>query len=727
MEFWRFDEVDPELGPLLEGGYDPLLVALSIAIACFAGLTSLMLADRMVASRSFAIRLWWHIGGAVTMGCGIWAMHFTAMLAFSVQGHENMEYTLGLTVVSLFPAILGSGVALHLMAHPSPQMLRLVLGALLMAAGIGSMHYIGMEAMHMPGLRYDVAFFILSIIVAFLLAFAALYLHFRVRTLAEFSENGLRLVAGIFMGFAVAGMHYTAMGASRFYDTAMTMTQAPILSNGAMAATIGGFAGLILGLSLLVAWIDRQKAIQRMLEHIANTDALTGLPNRTLFRQRLSTALSRSQRQHKRLAVLFMDLNDFKTINDSLGHTAGDRVLQEFALRLTQFIRKEDTAARFAGDEFIVLIQDLEHPDEAARAAERLLRIMQPPIEFDNWKLHADPSIGISMYPDDSVRADELIQHADAAMYRAKKEDLGYHFFEKSLTDQAMLQVRLGNDLRDALRREQLHLCYQPLVDLRTGKWLGLEALARWQHPREGMISPGVFVPLAERTGMIAALGEWALREACHQGRVWLDAGLEFGRIAVNIAAPQLIQQGFTSRLHTILNASGLPPDYLELEITETSLMHFDHDTIERLRDIRNMGVSLAIDDFGTGYSSLSYLKELPIDTLKIDRTFIQGVFDDDRDQAIIRAITGVGASLGFTILAEGIETEEQSQAMLKLDCHQGQGFIFAPPATAAVITQALSRNTRTSFPSFQPAPCDTRHLVSNALRPGPHFGLPLG
>lgn len=694
MEFWRFDTTDPSLGPLLETGYDPLLVTLSIAIACFAGLTALMLADRMVASPSATIKTWWHIGGSVAMGCGIWAMHFSAMLAFSVEGHEHMVYTLSLTVLSLVPAILGSGAALYFMAHPNLRAHQLLVGALLMAVGIGSMHYTGMEAMHMEGLRYNVYFFTLSIVVAFLLALAALYLHFRVRSLPMFSENGLMLVAGVFMGFAVAGMHYTAMGASRFYDVPIQLVHGPLLSSGAMAATIGGFAGLILGLSLLATWIDRQKTIQRMLEQLANTDALTGLPNRTHFRQRLGLALSRSRRHGTRLAVFFMDLNDFKTINDSLGHATGDRVLQEFAVRLIGPIRAVDTVARFGGDEFIILVQDLDRAEDAVKTAERLLRAMESPIEFDDWKLHARASIGISIYPDDSELADELIQQADAAMYRAKTDDLGYRFFDKALTDRAMLQVRLGNDLRDALNQDQLFLQYQPLVNLHTGQWVGLEALARWQHPQEGYISPTVFVPLAERTGLVLQLGEWALRQACNQGRAWLDAGLEFGRIAVNIAAPQLARPGFVTRLQDILDETGFPASCLELEITESSLMHSDQETIDRLHEIRNKGVSLAIDDFGTGYSSLSYLKNLPINKLKIDHTFIQGVLTDLRDQAIIRAMADMGISLGFIVLAEGIETQAQGQCVLQLGCRMGQGYFFARPLDVEAIASALGRTT---------------------------------
>ncbi|MDI5985324.1 EAL domain-containing protein [Halomonas sp. M4R5S39] len=689
MEFWRFDNSDPTLGPLLEGTYDPLLVTLSIAIACFAGLTALMLADRMVASPSPTSKTWWHLGGAVAMGCGIWAMHFSGMLAFSVEGHEQMEYALSLTALSLVPAILGSGAALHFMAHPSLKVHQLLVGALLMAVGIGSMHYAGMEAMHMAGLRYHFPFFVLSIVVAFLLALAALYLHFRVRSLPAFSESGMTLVAGVFMGFAVAGMHYTAMGASRFYESPMSAAHESLLSQESMAAAIGGFAGLILGLSLLVAWADRQKAIQRMLEHLANTDTLTGLPNRTHFRRHLGLALSHSQRQGTRLAVLFMDLNDFKTINDSLGHATGDRVLQEFARRLTGPIRGEDAVARFGGDEFIILIQDLVMPEDAVQTAERLLRAMEAPIEFDDWKLHAQASIGISIYPDDSEQADELIQQADAAMYQAKRHDSGYHFFDQNMTDRAMLRVRLGNDLRDALKQDQLLLHYQPQVNLRTGKWTGVEALARWQHPREGDIPPSVFVPLAERTGLVLALGEWALRSACQQGRAWLDGGLAFGHIAVNVTAPQLARPGFVAQLRRILEAADLPASYLELEITESSLMHSDQGTIKRLHEIRRMGVSLAIDDFGTGYSSLSYLKHLPIDKLKIDRSFVHGILDDPRDQAIVRAVADMGASLGFIVLAEGIETEEQGQAVLGLGCRQGQGFFFALPADAESIVAA--------------------------------------
>ncbi|EPC03361.1 hypothetical protein L861_17620 [Litchfieldella anticariensis FP35 = DSM 16096] len=704
MHIWRFDTSSPTLGPLLEGSHDPLLVTLSIAIACFAGVTALMLADRMVASDSARNRAWWNIGGAVAMGCGIWAMHFTAMLAFSVEGHEHMEYSLGPTLVSMVPGIVGSGAALYCMSRPKLTTSQLLLGALLLAVGIGSMHYIGMEAMHMEGLRYDFPIFVLSIVVAFLLALAALYLHFRVRKLPAVSEKTLTLLAGVFMGLAVAGMHYTAREASLFYATtaAGPVEHGMPIANGTMTAIIVCFAALILGLSILVAWMDRQKAVQRMLEQVANTDALTGLPNRPHFLQRLSVALRHSRRSHTRLAVLFMDLNDFKIVNDSLGHATGDRLLQEFAGRLRSCIRAQDTVARFGGDEFVVLVRDLNMSEDVLKAVERLLKAMEAPVEFEDWKLHLRASIGISIFPDDSEQADELIQQADAAMYRAKTEQLDYCFFDKDLTDHSLLRVRLGNDLRDALKQNQLFLQYQPLVDLHTGEWIGLEALARWQHPLEGNIPPGVFAPLAERTGLVVQLGEWVLRQVCTQGRLWLEAGLDVGFIAVNIAAPQLSRTGFVAQLRQILKETGFPARYLELEITESSLMNTDQESIDRLHEIRDMGVSLAIDDFGTGYSSLSYLKNLPIDKLKIDQSFVEGALTDHRDQAVIRAIFDMGTSLGFDVVTEGIETEEQEQAVLSLGCRMGQGFFFARPLDVETVASALGKAARPTEPSTQ-------------------------
>lgn len=691
MDFWRFAPPDPSFGAPLVGIYDPFLVTLSVAVACLAGLTALLLVDRMSASRSTNARAWWFGCGAIAMGCGIWTMHFTGMLALSLP--VEMGYDLTLTLVSLVPAILGSAAALYFTAQPNPRGLRLQFGALLMALGIGTMHYTGMEAMNLRGvLRYDFIYFCLSIIVAHILALAAIYIRFGLRRLpTSLTDTSLKLGAGTIMGFAVAGMHYTAMAASRFYELPEAEISGMMFPERAMAITISGFSGIILLLSGLATWIHRQRGVQRMLQQLAHTDALTGLPNRIKFKQRLEIALSEANRHDARLAVLFLDLNDFKTINDSLGHAAGDRVLEEVAARVRDCLRGEDTVARFGGDEFIIIARDLKFAEDAAQVADRVLSALQSPIEFDGWKLHHSASMGISVYPDDADTADELIQQADAAMYRAKSEELGYQFFHKELTEQAMERIRLGNKLREALHHGQLLLYYQPWVDLASGQWIGIEALARWPLPVEGWISPERFIPIAERSGLIAKLGRWALHESCLQGRAWLDAGIEFERLAVNVTAPQLTRSDYVDEIADILEKTRFPYSRLELELTESSLMGNDADVIRRLDEIRSLGITLAIDDFGTGYSSLSYLKDLPVDKLKIDRAFVKGIVDDARDRAIVQTVVQMGASLGFTVIAEGVETQAQRDTLSALGCLQAQGYLFARPGSAQEVSDLLA------------------------------------
>lgn len=690
MDFWRFDRDDPSLGRLVEGAHDPLLVFASIAIACLAGFTALTLADRMTAAREPTAKLWWQVGGAIAMGCGIWAMHFTAMLAFSVQGHNHVGYDIAITLVSIAPAIVGSAAALQFLSKPKSKAPRRLMCALLLALGIGTMHYSGMEAMRMVNLRYDFALFCLSIIVAFVLALFALMIHYGLRRWLPIPGLAVRIAAGVLMGLAVAGMHFTAMEAAQFYDTPMVEQLGPLMPPTAMGMTIAGIAGLILGFGLLVAWIDHQRAVRQTLSYLAQTDALTGLPNRSHFGQQLESALVSSHRHGTRLAVLFMDLDDFKSINDSLGHAVGDQVLREIAARLERQLRGNDVLARFGGDEFVVLARGIGIPIEAALPAERIIRSLEVPIQFREWKLHAAASIGISIYPDDALTAEELIQHADAAMYAAKSGRQGYCFYNEQLTATATERVRVGNDLRTALKNDELSFHYQPLVDLQTGEWLGVEALARWFRPLEDAIPPGRFIPIAERNGLIVQVGEWALQSACRQGRKWLESGVPFGRIAVNIGAEHFSHGGFPEFLAAVLQDCGLPPGKLELEITESSLLGNAEDLIERMREINRLGVALAIDDFGTGYSSLRYLKELPIRTLKIDRAFIASIAEDARDQAIVQAIVTMGSSLGFDVVAEGIEREEQRRILLDLGCMQGQGYLFARPMEPDLIHGAM-------------------------------------
>ena len=433
--------------------------------------------------------------------------------------------------------------------------------------------------------------------------------------------------------------------------------------------------------------ISRVKEYQQQLERMMHMDPLTGLPNRLLFHDRLDQALVSSQRGGRPLAVLSLDINDFGTINDSLGHSVGDQILELLGERLQGAIDEEDTVARLGGDEFGVLAPQLQNLEDAVTLAERILAGTDAPFVVEGQEIPVTTRIGLSVYPDQASTGAELIQQADTAMYQAKREGITYRFFSEELTEQARERVQLAAELRQALAQGQIVAHYQPQVDLASGRWLGLEALARWHHPEHGWISPGRFIPVAERTGLIVRLGESVLEQACAQARAWLEDGYALERMAVNIAAPQLGEADFVERVCATLERTGLGAEHLELEITESLLVDPDEGAVSKLQRLREIGITVAIDDFGTGYSALSYLKDLPVDRLKIDRSFVDGLPDDPHVSAISRAITALGNSLGFVVIAEGIETEAQHAALLEEGCDQGQGFLFgrplAPEATA--------------------------------------------
>ena len=440
--------------------------------------------------------------------------------------------------------------------------------------------------------------------------------------------------------------------------------------------------------------ISRLKQSQSRLEFLAHHDPLTALPNRLLFSARLEHAIERARRNNYQLAVLFMDLDRFKYINDSLGHTIGDKLLCEVARRFKNIIRSEDTVSRLGGDEFVILVEELDDSEKAIVLAEKVRKSLNAPFNIQGYELFVGTSIGISLFPQDGDSVEKLLRNADSAMYRAK--DVGRNtcqFYTQELNEHAFEHMLLGGQLRKAIEQEQLCLHYQPQVVLSSGQITGLEALVRWQHPEFGLISPGQFIPLAEEANLMVPLGEWVLRKACSQARLWLDQGIEFGRISVNIAGPQIYQGDLVEVVLSILQETGLPPDYLELEITETFIMEQTRLSVKQLLSLRETGVSLAIDDFGTGYSSLSYLKQLPINKLKIDRSFVNELPDDENDVAIIRAIIALGQSMMFNIIAEGVETEEQRNFLLNEGCTHGQGFLYSKALNADEITAFMSQS----------------------------------
>ncbi|GGO82423.1 GGDEF domain-containing protein [Marinobacterium nitratireducens] len=430
--------------------------------------------------------------------------------------------------------------------------------------------------------------------------------------------------------------------------------------------------------------ISQLRRTEQELEHLAHHDPLTGLPNRVLLRARMEQLMPVADREGLHLAVLCLDLDRFKHINDSLGHQAGDDLLCQVAQRLMSVVRAEDTVSRSGGDEFLVLMAELRDIHTATLMAARLNRVLEQPFHVRGQELFVNASIGISLYPDDGRSFGELLQFGDVAMYEAKKAGgAGYHFYASALTERSQQRVRLESDLRRALEAGELALHYQPLVDLRGGRLVGFEALLRWQHPRQGWIAPDTFIPLAEESGLIKPLGDWVLREAFAQACTWHEAGLEFGTIAVNVSPRQLDQDDLPALVRRLLQETGLPPGRVSLELTETAVMGQPERARSALDEIFAQGIELSIDDFGTGYSSLAYLKQLPFGKLKIDRSFVRDIPGDSNDVQITRAIVALGHSLGLRIVAEGVETEAQRDLLLELGCDVAQGYLFDRPVPA--------------------------------------------
>jgi diguanylate cyclase (GGDEF)-like protein/PAS domain S-box-containing protein len=428
---------------------------------------------------------------------------------------------------------------------------------------------------------------------------------------------------------------------------------------------------------------ERMQAEQRIW-HTAHHDALTGLPNRALLLDRLEQVLGQAARNQHRVAVMFLDLDRFKSINDTLGHHVGDELLKSVANRLRSVVRAVDTVSRLGGDEFVVILQEIAGTDDAVLVAEKIINILALPIEVDGHELRATPSIGIGIFPDDGNDTYSLMKNADTAMYHAKAAGRNnFQFFTASMNADAERFFNLEQRLRSAINGNQLVLHYQPLVDYYRREVCGVEALVRWQDPEQGLIAPGDFIPLAEETGLIVPLGEWVLTEALRQNRSWQAAGHAPLPISVNLSPRQFRQARIVDEVRRILVDSGQPPHLLELEITESSLMQDVAETRAKLEELSALGVRLAIDDFGTGYSSLNYLKRFPVHKLKIDQSFVRDLTEDRDDACIVSAIIGLARSLGMDTLAEGVETDRQLATLIGLGCSKFQGFLFSRPLAA--------------------------------------------
>ncbi len=439
------------------------------------------------------------------------------------------------------------------------------------------------------------------------------------------------------------------------------------------------------------------------LEFLAMHDELTGLPNRALLLDRANQLLARRARTGSTAAALFIDLDNFKAVNDTLGHAAGDDYLRAVATRIAAVLRDSDTVGRLGGDEFIVLVDDPAMVGGADLVAQRIVDVLSEPIVIDGVATPVSCSIGIAYGTDDS--AESLLHHADLAMYQAKAAGKGrYKVFVPEMQDAVADRINLEWDLQGALERDELFLLYQPTFDLHTGATTGVEALIRWDHPRHGVVEPTDFIPIAEETNLIIPIGRWVLNTACAQGAAWAAEGHPI-RVAVNVSARQLEHGALIDEVRRALEASGLDPDHLTLEITESTLMRDTDETLERLGDLRALGVRLAIDDFGTGYSSMAYLQRFPIDTIKIDRSFVTDITHSDAGRSLIRTLIQLGKTLNLEILAEGIDDDPQLDELIRDGCDTGQGFLYAEPMSVGAVTEFLTQHTEATTPSTRGSP----------------------
>jgi len=440
-------------------------------------------------------------------------------------------------------------------------------------------------------------------------------------------------------------------------------------------------------------WVKLAQTEKR--EHfLATRDVLTGLPNRPTYNERLKRGISYCNRYGGKLAVLFMDLDRFKFVNDTLGHKVGDILLKDVAKRIQTCLRETDIVARLGGDEFIFLLPKIDQSLKAAKVAKHILKVLQAQFFIEEQEIYISASIGIAMYPSDGENAAQLIKNADMAMYSAKESGRNkYDFFTKRMNQMVTDRLRLENDLRAALKNNEFYLEYQPVINSQTNKMVGTEALIRWRHPKKGRLYPDAFISVAEETRQIIKIGNWVLENACIQNKKWQNNGHSVLRIAINVSAVQFTQMNFVQKVQDVLHRTGMDGKFLELELTEGILMQDVEFTISVLSELRSLGVRISIDDFGTGYSSMSYLKKFPLDILKIDRSFIKDLPHDPKDSAIVTAIAEMAKGLSLEIIAEGIETKEQNEFIKKVGCHSMQGFYIQKPVAAASILKFVKQN----------------------------------
>ncbi|WP_144148606.1 putative bifunctional diguanylate cyclase/phosphodiesterase [Paraburkholderia sp. BCC1884] len=682
----------------MQSSYNFWLVGISFVVATLASYTALDLTGRIYLLASARLRHAWRLGGAAALGVGIWSMHFIAMLAFSLP--IPLGYDFATTAYSLGLAIGASYLALHVATHEALTAPRLLAGGTLMGVGIAAMHYTGMAAMQMtPGIDYRPSWFAVSLVIAIGASTAALWLA---HTLSNDDARNVlrkRLIAALVMGVAISGMHYAGMAAADFPVGALCGAAKGVNAEW-LATSVILFTFAILIVTLMLSRFDARTTflvgavsnLNGQIVRLATLDTLTGLPNRATLTERIERAIHSSRRQRSLFAILFMDLDGFKTINDSLGHSVGDEVLSAFAQRLLLCVRSSDTVARLGGDEFVVLSENLGSREDAGALAQGVLDRMRSGMWTDSQPLQVMPSIGIALYPYDGDTVEILLKNADAAMYEAKRAGRStYRFFERSMSEAATRTLQIQNALHDALAAGHFTLHFQPKFHGNGNSLAGAEALIRLHHPQLGTLTPLEFIPIAERSGQIVQIGYWVVRETCRQIRRWIEQGLPSMKVAVNLSPRQLLQPNLVATMLQIVTDAGVQCEQIMFEITETVAMHDAPRTIEMIREFQASGFEIAIDDFGTGYSSLAYLQRFRVKQLKIDRFFTNGLDEHGAEgSAIVSAIIALAHSLEMDVVAEGVETESQLDMLRSMMCDEMQGFLLGKPLSADDFSEML-------------------------------------
>lgn len=680
--------------------WDSVLICVSLIVVFIASFTALDTAGRVAVTRGWSARFWLLVGG-IAMGIGVWAMHFIGMLAMMLP--MMMRYDTRLTILSLLVAILASVLAfgqtvggLHLTRQ------RLLRGTLILGAGVAIMHYLGMYALLIePQPEWNALLVALSVLIAFAASGLALWLAFHLRQ-GDHHLMLMRGLASLVMGIAIAGMHYVGMAAAEFSHSSMMQPHG--VSNAGLAVWVTLITLTILGITLLSSMLDAQLRAARLatrlnranqeLRQLAMHDNLTTLPNRVMLEQQLDLAIKQAMINEHRFAVIYMDLDGFKAVNDTWGHHVGDRLLVAVAERLRSQLSNTMLLVRLGGDEFVLMAEcDISG---ARQLAQKLVKVISSPFELDRYVLHVSLSAGIAIFPLHGRNRQELLFNADAAMYHTKHSGRnGWCLFEPAMSAATQHQLELANDLWEAIEREQMRLFYQPKFCSGGTRLMGFEALLRWQHPQRGLLTPELFLPRAEKTGQIIALGNWVIGEACRQLRIWHNQGHSDWTVSVNLSALQFHQRDLLAILTQTLARYQLPGSALMLEITEAIAMRDPAFSQQRIRELQQAGVSVAIDNFGIGYANLLHLKDLDASELKIDRSFINCLRPGSEDATVVSAMLTLAQSLNLRMVAEGVETEEQQHLLTSLGFDALQGYLLGKP-TPADRVEALS------FPSLR-------------------------